>query len=73
MVINDKSQHSVAPRLRRGGSFDYCFITNLPLSFLSKNVYKNCSHFAKLMAMKVDYLKRPVRWSAVQLKDKLAR
>jgi len=35
MVNIDKSQGSVAPCFRRGGSFDYYFIANLLLGFLS--------------------------------------
>jgi len=31
-MINDKSQGSVAPQLRCGGTFDYYFITHLMLS-----------------------------------------
>jgi len=68
MVLN----YGVTPYLRRVLSFDYCFITNLLLSILSKNV-KNRSTFRKVMGKKDDCLKRPVRCGTVQLKDKLAR
>jgi len=47
MVINDKSQGSVVPCLRCGEFFDYCFITNLLLSFRSKN-FQNQSTFGKI-------------------------
>jgi len=72
MVINDKSQGSGAPYLRRGGSFDEYVISNLLLSFLSKNV-KNWSTFDKVMDKKLDCIKRSVRCSTVLLKDKLDR
>jgi len=65
MVITDKSQGGVAPSLRCDGSFDYCFIANLLISYLSKNSYTgNWSTFGTVTGKKVYCLK---------LKDKLSR
>jgi len=72
MVINDKSQSDVPPCLRRRESFDYYFIKNLPLSFLSKN-FNNRSTFAKVIGKKVDCSTRHLQYCTVRLKDKLAR
>jgi len=55
------------PCLRRGEYFDYYFITNLLLSFLSKN-FKHWSTFGKVMCMKVGCLKCCVCRGTVQLK-----
>jgi len=60
MVTADKSQGRVAPRLRRGESFDYYSVKNLLLSFLSKN-FKNRSTHGKVVGKNVDWLTRRVQ------------
>ena len=67
MVINEKSQDSVASCLRYNGSFDYFVITNLLLNFLLRN-FKYLSTFGKVIGKKGDCLMRHVRCGTVQLK-----
>jgi len=51
-VINDKLQGAVAPCLKRSGSFEYRFITNLLPSFLSRN-FKDRSTSGKVVSKKI--------------------
>jgi len=50
VVINDKSQGSVATRLRCGGLFSNYFTYGFTVEFAGQTIFKICEHLAKLQA-----------------------
>ena len=67
-MISDKSQDSVAARLRCGELFSYHLTMYLSPSLVT-NEFKTDEHLAKLQVKKVDCLVCPVRFSVILLKD----
>jgi len=72
-MVSDKSQGSIAARLRCGELFSYHLTTYLSLILVMKKI-KIGECLVKLQAKKVDHLVCPVRLAMILLKDKeLAR
>ena len=73
MVINDKSQRSVATYFRCGGIFSTCITTSLLLSLSLTKICKICEHLVKGQAGKTaDCLTRGVHVVITMLKHEFA-
>jgi len=68
IMIISTPQRSITVWFKYDETFDHYFTTNLLLSLFWKNFW-NTQHLAKLWE-KVDFLKCPVRWGTVLLKNK---